>query len=794
MLTPKSWLNDYIENEIDVKEFEEKMVMAGNAIENIVERGDDIQNVVIGKIVSIEQHPNADKLKICNVDIGSEEVVIVTGADNVFEGAIIPVALDKSTLPGGVKINASKLRGVTSFGMLCSGRELHIDNSVYPAAEVDGIMIMQDDSPIGEDVADFLGIRDTVFEFEVGANRPDLLSILGIAKETACTLETKYLPPETNFNENKENINDYISITVEDKDLCPRYMARAIKNVKIGPSPDWMRKRLANAGIRSINNIVDITNFVMLEYGQPMHAFDLNDIEDKKIIVRRAKDNETITTLDEKKHILSNSMLMICDGKKPIGIAGIMGGENSEIKENTTTVIFEAAKFAYGSVRQTCRSLGIATESGMRFSKGVDSANTEHALNRALNLVEQLGAGEIVGGQIDILSEDITPKTVTASAEKINEILGTQIPVNTMCEILNRLHLPTQAENGMLKTTVCGLRSDIAGVQDIAEEVARIYGYDNIPQRVMTGNIVRGRISEMEKLRDTIRTVMTRSGFFECITYSFGSENAIDKLMLKDEDMKNMIRIKNPLGEDKSVMRTQPYADILSSVAMNTSHHKEDVRLFELGRTYIPTGSELPDEQEYLCCAAAGKGEDFYSLKAVVENLLWILNVQNVKFEAGGMDCFHPGRKALVFARETLLGEIGEIHPVVAKNFDLEKERVICLWIKLKDLLSVINAERKYTSLPKFPAITRDLAFVVELELPAGEIFDTIKRSGGKLLESVEIFDVYIGENLGEDKKSIAFSLTFRAKDRTLAETDIAKSVEKIITFAKEKHSAVLRS
>ncbi len=800
MLVPKKWLSDYITGEIDTAEFENKMVMAGNAIEHTTHLGDDIQNVVTGKILNVEKHPDADKLSVCTVDIGVETTVIVTGATNVYAGAIVPCALNNSRLPGGVTIKASKLRGVLSNGMMCSGKELAIDDSVYPGASDDrGIMLMKEDTPIGLDVADFLGLRDTVFEFEVGANRPDCLSVLGIARETSCALNQTLTLPHITFGEAGGTINDYISVHVEDTDICPRYMARAIKNVKIEESPKWLKDRLRSAGVRPINNIVDITNFVMLECGQPMHAFDLNDIVDKKIIVRRAKDSETITTLDEKKHTLNPSMLMICDGEKPIGIAGIMGGENSEIKESTTTVIFEAAKFAYGSVRQTSRALGISTESAMRFSKGVDSANVSFAMHRALHLVEKLKAGEIVTGEIDILNENISPKVVKTTGAKINALLGTGIEASEMQNILNRLHLPTTLTGDELTVSVSGLRSDISGAQDIAEEVARIYGYDNIPARVMQGHIVRGRVSDMEKLRDALKTLMIRSGFFESITYSFGSPDVVEKLLVDADDfvLKNTITLKNPLGDDKSVMRTQGIADLLNVVATNLNRKVKNVRLFELGRVYLPETlplTELPDEQEYLCLSLCGEDEDFYSLKSVIENVLWVLNIKNASFHPGGRSFYHPGRKAVIMVDGVGLGSIGEIHPTVAKNFGMEGEKVYCALLYLKPLYSAIDNERKYSELPRFPAIERDLAFVVDKQLFAGELLTVINKSGGKYLEHVQIFDVYTGASVGEGKKSLAFALTFRAKDKTLADEDITKNIEKIIKSAEREFGATLRS
>jgi phenylalanyl-tRNA synthetase beta chain len=796
MKTPFKWLKDYVNIEIPPEEFRDKMVMSGNAVEGMENQGEGIRNVVAGKIIKLAKHPDADKLQICQVDVGAETVQIVTGADNVFEGALVPVALHDSLLPTGQHIKKGKLRGVESFGMLCSGEELKLTEGDYEGAGIHGILIIKEDFQPGTDIREVFSLNDTIFEFEVGANRPDCLSILGLAREAAAVCDTKLTPPDTSYAEDGGTIADFVAVTVEDTKLCPRYMARAIRNVKIAPSPKWMKERLRAAGVRPINNIVDITNFVMLEMGQPMHAFDLKDIQGQKIIVRRAKPKEKMKTLDGKERELTENMLMICDRERVIGIAGIMGGENSEIKEDTQTVIFEAAKFTYGNIRQSSRALGLSTESSMRFSKGVDTGSVAAAMDRALHLVQQLGAGEIVGGGIDILSEDISPRRIETEAAKINALLGTDIPAQEMADILNRLHIETKLAGDTLVCDVPGYRGDIEGRAHLAEEVARIYGYDRIPVKKMQGEIIRGRMSAEQALRDRLKVMLSKGGFFECVTYSFGSQSALDKLNIPQGDpLRNTIRLLNPLGDDKSVMRTTPAADMLTVVSTNLSKKVKDIRLFEAGKVYIPKVlplNELPDEKPYLCMALCGKDEDFYTMKGAVENILWQLNAGEASFEEGGPCYLHPGRKAKVFAGGTELGCIGEVHPEVAANFDIG-ERVVLAELYIRELLSVADDERKYQALPRFPGMERDLAFIVDKDVTAGSLQALIRKEGGRHLESVALFDVFADDKLGRGKKSMAYSMVFRAGDRTLTDEETAKAVAKIVDAAGKEFGAELR-
>jgi phenylalanyl-tRNA synthetase beta chain len=797
MLTPYKWIRDYVDIDMPAKDFRAKMVDAGNAVESMTEQGADVLNVVVGRVEKIVKHPDADKLFVCDVNVGNETIQIVTGADNVFEGALVPVALDGSSLPNGMKIKKGKLRGVESLGMLCSGEELKLSEADYEGAGIHGILILKGEYAPGTDIRKVFGWDDTIFEFEVGANRPDCLSVLGIAREAAAVFAKKLTLPDTSYKEAGGNISDYVSVEVKDEKLCPRYIARAVRNVKIGPSPKWMQERLKAAGVRPISNIVDITNFVMLETGQPMHAFDLNDIKGRRIIVRRALKGEKMTTLDGKERELTESMLMICDSERTIGIAGIMGGENSEIKDTTATVIFEAAKFTYGNIRQSSRALGLFTESAMRFSKGVDAANTKTAMDRALNLVEQLGAGEIVAGEIDVLSEDLGERTIQADAGKINALLGTEIPIGEMADILNRLHIKTEHDGSVLTCRIPRFRGDIDGRADIAEEIARLYGYGNIPIKKIRGDITRGRVSPGEAMRDRVKTLLSNAGLFECVTYSFGSQSVFDRLLIPEGDpARSTIRLKNPLGDDKSVMRTLAAGDMLTVVSTNLSKKVGHIRLFEAGKVYIPKAlplTDLPEEKPYVCIALSGADEDFYTLKGVVENLLWRLNAKNVAFEAGGRPYYHPGRKAKISADGVLLGEMGEIHPDAAANFDISG-RVYMAEIMLEPLREVTDDTRKYKALPRFPEMERDLAFVVDKSVAAGELQKIIERKGGQYLESVALFDVYTGEKLGADKKSLAYSLTFRAEDRTLNDAEANAAVERIVNAARNTFGAELRS
>lgn len=798
MLVPYRWLKDYIETDLPVKELAEKMVATGNGVEAITELGADIKNVVVGKIVKLEKHPDADKLQICQIDVGTETLQIVTGADNVFEGALVPVALCGSELPNGMKIKKGKLRGVESYGMLCSGEELCLKESDYPGAEVYGILILSGDWAPGTDIRKVIMKDDTVIEFEIGANRPDCLSVLGIAREAAAALDIPIKIPDAAYSEDKnDDIHNYVDVEVTDTDLCPRYMAKAVKNVKIGPSPDWMQARLRAAGIRPISNIVDITNFVMLETGQPMHAYDDKDIRGRKIIVRRAEDGETMKTLDGKEREFTSSMLLIADAEGPTGIAGVMGGENSEIKQDTKTVIYEAAKFMYGNIRQTSRGLGLATEASMRFSKGVDTANVEYAINRCCQLTEMLGAGEIVGGTIDILSEDLSEKEIVVKAQDINGILGTNLSAMEMKRCLDRVFLKTELDATELRVHIPHIRGDIDGKADIAEEVARIYGYDNIPENEVQGRIMAVK-RDMEVFTDLVRHYITGNGFFECITYSFTGKADWDKLLLpEDSFLRRAVKIRNPLGDDTAYMRTTLIADALKVMATNLKHKNKNVKIFEIDKVYLPKElplTELPEERKKMVLAMSGDDADFYRLKEIVENIFEICRVEGgIDVVAGGEPYFHPGRKALMMLGDKLVGQLGEIHPDVQENFGIP-EKVYVAQMDMESLFEASGTKIRFAPLPKYPAIERDIAITVDKDAEAGTIRKAILKNGGKYIENVELFDVYEGEQLGKGKKSLAYALTFRSATGTLTDENIAKDMKRILANLETDFGAALRS
>ncbi|MGE5493875.1 MAG: phenylalanine--tRNA ligase subunit beta [Burkholderiales bacterium] len=792
MIAPYKWLCDYVDMDIAPEELKRKLIMTGCQVEGYRDLGAGLHGVVVGKILTIQKHPDADKLSICSVDVGEETLQIVCGANNIFVGAYVPVAKIGAVLPGGITINKSKLRGVFSCGMLCSGRELELGPEDYPGADVDGIMILQNEPKLGTPLIDLLGLDDTIFEIEVGANRPDCLSMIGVARECAAALDKGIKLPDTSYSEKGGSIYDYVKVTVKDTDLCERYIARAVRNVKIGPSPEWLSKRLKSAGVRSINNIVDITNFVMLETGQPMHAFDYKDIRGAEIIVRRANDGESIVTLDGKERALTNDMLLICDAEGPIGIAGVMGGENSGIKDDTTTVIFESAKFKQGNVRRTVRALGLPTESGMRFSKGVDAAGCKAAMDRALHLVELLGAGEIVSGEIDILSADLTPRKVTVSADSINAKLGTDIKAEDMAALLRRVFIDVSLEDGKLICDIPSFRGDVTIGEDIAEEVGRMYGYDNIPLVKMTGEVIRGVISAEEKGTDKIRTLLTGLGYNECVTYSFASAVDIEKLKIPEGDeLRRMVRIINPLGDEQGYMRTSPLPEMLKVVANNINKKVKDIKLFETGRVYLKNDEGLPDERKYVCIALC-EDDGFFTLKGAAENLLEAFGIRKPRFAAEGAAYYHPGRKAAIYAGNSKLGEMGEVHPEVAEAFGIEK-RVCVAELSLAALCAAADDTAKYEPLPKFPAVERDIALIVDKSVAAADLLDCIEKHAGQYFESAELFDVYTGDQLGIGKKSLAFKIVFRAKDRTLLDSEANDARDAIADAAKKHFGAKIR-
>ena len=791
-----NWLKEYVDIDIPVKEFLDRMTMLGLEVEECVYLGETMENVVAGRIDSIERHPDADKLVVCSVDVGTEKLQIVTGASNVFVGMMVPVALHGSHLPNGVKIKKGKLRGVESYGMLCSGEELCIDESVYEGAEIHGILPLDPSVKIGTDMRDVLGLNDYVIDFKATANRPDCLSGVGLAREAAVALGKPACIDEKEVAGTSGDISEYVSVRVDAPDLCPRYMARAVKNVKIGRSPDWLRYRLKASGIRPINNIVDITNLVMLEYGQPMHAFDWSDIRGQQIVVRRAEKDEILTTLDSKEHILSEDMLVIADAEGAIGLAGIMGGENSEIKNETTTVVFESAAFRRESIRRTSRALGIRTESSGRYERGIDTVTPEKALARACALVEMLGCGEVVKGNVDIYAEKAEERTVTADPNKINGLLGIEVPTEKMLEILNLLGIESTLSDGKIVAKVPYYRNDIEGMADLAEEVLRVYGYDNITHTDMTGILKTGKKCDTLLLKDTVSEMLASFGLDEIMTYSFISGKAFDLLGLdEDDELRRAIKIQNPLGEDYSVMRTTLAHNMLQVLSVNINRKNPEGGFYEVQHVYLTDElplKDLPVERSKACIGMYGAKTDFYDIKGVVEALLEKMHVDGAEYEVGGKCFMHPGRKALIKKGDTVLGYLGQVHPDIADNYDIAMP-VYIAELDLKALDEMSDKTFTFETLPKYPRVERDLAIIVDEGVTVGTIASLITAKGGKLLENCELFDIYRSAQIGENKKSVAFTLRFRSDDHTLTEDEINGAFNKIMSALESEIDAKLR-
>lgn len=791
-----NWLRRYVDIPVSVTELCDKMILSGFEVESIEDLSATMSGVVAARIVKLEKHPDADKLQICQMDVGgTQPVQIITGAQNVFEGALVPAALHDSHLPNGMHIKRGKLRGLPSDGMLCSGEELCLKESDYPGAEVYGILILNEDVPTGTDMRDILHLNDVIIDFKITANRPDCQSVLGVAREIAVALKTEFRAPKPAYQTVGGSIADYLDITVQNYELCPRYMGRIVKNLRIKPSPDWMKDCLRTAGMRPINNIVDITNFVMLETGQPMHAFDLRDIRDGQIIVRCAAEGETITTLDGKHHVLSPDMLVIADGKAPSCLAGIMGGLNSEIKDDTTALLFECAKFRRDSVRRTARTLGMRTESSARFEKGVDIGGVEYAMNRALQLIEELDAGDIVDGVLDRHEGLPAPRILTVTAQSINDLLGVNVPHEAMVDILNRLEIPTTLKDGVLTCAVPSFRDDVEGRADLAEEVIRVYGYDHIVSTPMTGSIVRGKILPERRYTNQLKDLLIAQGMQEISTYSFISDKALDTLSLRaDDSRRQTISLLNPLGEEYSVMRSQLITSMLTVLATNYNRKNTAVRFFEVSKLFRPYSLPLdrqPEEIPALSLGLYGKDEDFFTLKGIIETLLTSFGL-NAEYVRSNEPFLHPGRQAAVMVGDTVIGTFGEVHPdTAAGDFDI---RVYVAELKLQPLFDAAEGVRVlYKPLPRFPAVERDLALLCDEELPVAEIQKTIAKAGGKLLETVTLFDVYQGAQIAAGKKSVAFSLYFRSAEGTLSDADIDPVLQKIFGRLEQK-GCTLRS
>lgn len=787
MNLPLSWLKDYMNTDgIDEATYAHKMTMSGSIVEGIENPAKEIKNVVTGKILEIAPHPDADKLVVCQVDLGEgEPVQIVTGAPNVFEGAILPIAKHKSTLPGGIKITKGKLRGVTSCGMMCSTDELGISEE-----RATGVLILPEDTPIGADITEVLGLNESVAEFEITSNRPDCMSIIGLARETAATFDREFKIPEVVVPEAGGDVNELASVEIENPELCSRFVARAVKNVKIGPSPEWMQKRLKACGIRAINNVVDITNYIMLEYGQPMHAYDLKNVEGSKIIVRNAKEGELLETLDDQPRTLNGAMIAIGDAKRAIGVAGVMGGANSEVTAETTEVLFEAACFHPTLVRRGAKALGMRTEASALFEKGLDPENCLPAINRACQLMAELGAGEVVSGVIDLYPGKKEQKVLPFEPEKMNRFLGISVSEEEMVKILASLEFVVK--DG--KVYVPTFRNDIEGMADVAEEVARIYGYDRIPSTMMQGSVCVGGKNEKQLLEDAIRNTLTACGLYEAVTFSFIDPKELDMVKIPKEDARrDMVRISNPLGEENSVMRTDMLSSMMKSLRTNYTRRNAEAGLFELGTVYRPVqGEKLPEEKLEIALGMYGDC-DFYDSKGMVEELLESIGIDKYSFGVcENNPSFHPGRCAEVFVKGEKVGVVGQVHPEVASTFKISAE-VYGALLDFNALLKNHTVDRHYKMLPKFPATSRDIAILVDKEIPVGEIVKIFEKQQSEILREYKLFDVYEGEQVGKDKKSVAYSLTFRADDRTLTDQEVGEVMDKILAQLKEELKAELR-
>ena len=790
-----NWLKDYVSESFDPKEYSDKLTLTGSKVEGYENLGAEISNVVVGKLISVEKHPDSDHLLICMVDVGKDEPVqIVTGAQNVKPGELVPAALHESTLPGGVKIKAGKLRGVPSNGMLCSLGELGLTLNDFPYADENGIFLLHEDCKPGDDIKEVLCLNDTAVEFEITSNRPDCLSMIGLARETAASFATELHlhTPVVNEKFDKKTIDDYLSVEIKDPDLCPRYTARVVENIKIEPSPKWLRARLRACGVRPINNIVDITNYVCLEYGQPMHAFDYNYLKGGKIVVRRAHKGEKITTLDSVERDLEERMLVISDAEKAVAVAGVMGGENSEIIPETKTIVFESANFNGPSVRVTARDLGMRTEASGRYEKGLDRENTLPAIERACELIELLGAGEVVKGIIDVYPTRAEQNKIKFEPEKINEFLGTDVPLESMLDTFKRLDI--KLEDGVLYPP--SYRADLEGMHDIAEEVIRIYGYDKIPSTLFKAEALVGGRNKRQKSIVALNNLLTLHGFSEIQTYSFISPKYYDNIGLApDAPERNSVVISNPLGEDTSIMRTTALPSVLEVLATNRRYRNKTCAIYENAKVYIKRDfSEQPDERLTTVIAFYECG-DFYNMKGVAESVCGVLGAEKTETKAvADLPYFHPGRCAeLVSSDGVRYAVFGEIHPNVAKTYGFDVPVYACV-CDTETLLATEAEEKKYKPLPKFPAIERDLAFVCDEELTSGELMKSIKMYGGKMLESVEIFDIYRDAKLGENKKSMAYSLTLRSSEKTLEDADCDKIVSKILRGLEHDFGVTLRS
>lgn len=799
MDTPISWIKAYVPDlDCTTREYMDAMTLSGSHVESSRDLDKNLEKIVVGKILSIEKHPNADKLVITQVDVGQDNPLqIVTGASNIKEGDLVPVVLDGGKVANGhsgeqppengIKIKKGKLRGVDSFGMMCSIEELGSSRHFYPEAPENGIYVFEPDSvKPGDDAVEALGLHDSVVEFEITSNRVDCFSMIGMAREAAATFDKEFRPPVVTKTGNSESVNDYISVDVQDQQLCRRYCARVVKNIHLAPSPKWMQRRLSAMGIRPINNLVDITNYVMEEYGQPMHAYDLDTIAGHRIVVKRAKNGDTFTTLDGQERKLDDNVLMICDGEKEVGIAGIMGGENSMVTDDIHTLLFEAATFDGTNIRLTSRRIGLRTDASGIFEKGLDPNNAMDAMDRACQLIEELGCGEVVGGAVDIYPHPVNPVHIPFEPDRINALLGTDVPAEDMIKYFEKEDLTYDREKNEV---VCPtFRQDLHVMADLAEEVARFYGYSRVPVTLPHGEATLGGISLKHRIQDITRDVAEFNGFSGAMTYSFESPKVFDKLLFpEDAKERQAIVISNPLGEDFSIMRTTSLNGMLSSLATNYNHRNKNARLYEFGNVYIPHAlplAELPDENMELTLGFYGDG-DFFDMKGVLEDMWSHLNIKDVEYQVSDKSFLHPGRQAAVLKDGTEIAFLGQVHPEASENYGIKGEVYIAV-IHINLVTDLADFDYIYQPVAKFPAMTRDLSMVMDKDIPVGKLEHIFRRRGGDILEKAELFDVYEGDQIDAGKKSVAYSLRFRRKDRTLEESEVSEVINKILKDLKD--------
>ncbi len=790
MLLSREWLSEFVNvSDISDKAFADAMTLSGSKVETIERLDDEIKNVVVGRVTAMERHPDSDHLWVCQVDVGGRSIQIVTGAQNVTVGSLVPAALDGSMLPGGKEIRSGKLRGVVSDGMMCSLGELGLDAHDFPDAIEDGIWLITDDCAPGDDIVPVIGADNTVIDFEITPNRPDCLSIIGLAREASATFDRPIDLHEPVVKGSGGNVSDLVSITVEDPALCPRYTARMVKNVRIAPSPKWMRQRLRASGVRPINNIVDITNYVMLEYGQPMHAFDFSCVSGGKIIVRTARPGETITTLDDKPHDLTENMLCICDGDKPVCVAGVMGGANSEIIGDTAMVLFESANFNGTSVRRTAAALGMRTDSSARFEKGLDVMNTRRVVDRACELVELLGCGEVVDGVVDVFPEPKAPTRVKLEPDRINALLGTDVSEDEMRSILAKLSFGFDGDD----VIVPSWRGDVEHMADLAEEGARFYGYNSIPVTLHHGG-GSGGYSDYQKTENLAGLLCRMNGYSEIITYSFGSPSGLDKIGTPaDSPLRDQIKILNPLGEDTSVMRTRALPSMLDILARNRANRNAAVKLYEIAKIYRKSPDGLAFEPKVLTLGAYGDGMDFYALKGAVQSVLDGLKIAGAEYAPCTDDAaYHPGRAAYVTVDGRCIGVLGQIHPAVQKNYGLDAD-AYCAELDFEALETMEKPAALYVPLPRYPSMSRDIAVVCDASVTVAALEKCIAAAGGELLRGIKLFDIYTGAGIAAGKKSVAFSLTLRSDDSTLTDDHADETVKNILSALERDLGAVIR-